>query len=112
MCFCPFLSSSVRRARKYSYRAILEGKEWTDARAPASQNCQELRERGSLHGKPGSSGAANPDKSFIPYHVFPYGLGCVKPRSMSELPCSLFSAPKDYFLGLDLVVAAAAEEEN
>ena len=53
-----------------------------------------------------------PDKSFIPYHVFRYGLGCVKLCSISELPCSLFSAPKDYFLGLDLVVAAAAREGN
>ena len=61
------------------------------------------------HDEPGLPGAADPDKSFIPYRAFRYGLGYVKPRSISKLSCPLFSASKDDLLGLDLVVAATAE---
>ena len=90
----------------------LEERERTGAPAQASQDCRGLKTQGSNHGKPRLPGAADPDKSFILYHAFRYGLGYVKPRSISKLSCSLFSAPKDYLLGLDLVIAATAKKGN
>ena len=39
-------------------------------------------------------------------------LGYVKPRFISKLPCSPFSAPEDYPLGLSLVVATVAKKRN
>ena len=109
---CSSLSSLVRRAHKYPCRAILEERKRTGAPTPANPSCRGLQVQGSIHGKPRLPGAADLDKSFILYHAFRYGLGYVKPCFISRLPCSLFSEPKDYLLGLNLVVVAAASKWN
>ena len=58
-------------------------------------------------------GAANPDKSFILCRAFRNRTGACE-ASFLSLGCRapLFPIPKDYFLGPDLVVAAAARREN
>ena len=109
---CSSLSSLVRRTHEYSSRTALEEKGRTGVRAPTSQSCRGLQEQGSIRSKPRLPGAADPDKYSILYHAFRYGLRYVKPRFISRLPCSPFFVPKDYLLGPNLVVVAAAGKWN
>ena len=106
MSFCPLWFAGHK-----STSAELFGRKGTDGRPDPGKPKLPGAASTRIHpGKPRLQGAADPDKSSILYHAFRYGLGYVKPRFISRLPCSLFSKPKDYLLGPDLVVVAAAKK--
>ena len=74
----------------------------------ANQSCRGLQVQGSNRGKPRLPGVQIQISLLSSIMHFGMELGYVKPRFISRLPCPHFSVPKDYLLGTDLVVAAAA----
>ena len=77
--------------------------------APASQDGRGLKTQGSNHSKPKLTGAADSDKSFIPYCAFPYGTGANETLFCSKttvLP--LLLVPKS--LGQNRVIDAVARK--
>ena len=93
-----------------STSAELLGRKKMDRRPdPGNQSGQGLQAQGSNRGETRLPGAADPDKSFILCHAFRNRTGACE-TSFLSLGCRapLFPIPKDYFMGPDLVVAAAA----
>ena len=92
-----------------TFAELLGGMEMDRVPTPANQSCPGLQARGSNRGKTRLPGAADPDKSFILCHAFQNRTGACETSFLSlGSHAPLFPIPKDYFLGPDLVVAAAA----